>query len=306
LAAQGYDVVALDIAAPDEVLDNFWRPVSERIRFVKGDVTDSRGIETTLRREKIDSIVHAAAITSPPGDQPDRLLRLLRVNLQGSVTVLDAAWATPSVKRFIYVSSGAVYGPTHEGSSISEESPIAPDSPYGLTKCASEAAVRYAHEEGVFTTVILRLGWIYGPMERPTSARSRMSEVWHLCHCALRDGDIRINDVTAVRDWTFSGDVGQAVGALLASNSLAHRVYNLGGGDGFSTESILAILRQRFTELRISVVAAEQANVLVNTQNRRGYLDIRRLQKGVGFYPEHDIASGMDAYIAWLQETGEV
>jgi len=304
LAEQGHDVVVLDVASPDAMLESFWHPVSDRIHFVQGDISHPCVIEDLLRDQSIDSVVHAAAITTASGDEG--LARLLRVNLQGSVTMLDAARAIASVKRFIFISSGAVYGPTPEGSPISEDATIATDIAYGQAKYAIEAAVRYAHCESEFTTAVLRLGWIYGPMERPTAARTRMSEICQLCHCALREGEIRINDTSAIRDWGYSKDVGQAVEVLLSSPSVPHRVYNFSGGEGYTIARIVELLEERIPKLCVRLVPEDRANVVVNVRNRRGHLDIRRLHEDVGFTPINDMASGLDATIAWLQKKGEL
>jgi len=139
-------------------------------------------------------------------------------------------------------------------------------------------------------------------MERPTSARSRMSTIWELSHRALRGEGIRINDVDALRDWTNAEDVGKAVYSLLMQESVPHTVYNLSGGAGYATRAVLAVLQKRFLNLSYFVVPGKQANVYVNTENRRGPLSIQRLEEDVGFIPTYDLCSGLDAYVAWLKK----
>jgi len=305
LAHQGCEVLALDVTPPDNALETYWHKEEDRIRFVQSDITSKQAVEKTVKGEKIDFIVHTAAITSWNQDRLESLQRMLQVNLLGSVTMLDIARSLSSVKCFLYVSSGAVYGPTSEAVPITEKGALSPRNPYALAKCTSEALVRYAGEQRGFSTVVLRLGWIYGPMERPTSSRSRMSTIWELSHRALQEEAIRINDVEALRDWTNAEDVGKAVHLLLTQKRVSHTVYNLSGGAGYPTRAVLAVLQKRFLNLSYNVVPNKQANVHVNTENRRGPLSIQRLKEDVGFVPTYDLSSGLDAYAAWLSKKGE-
>ena len=302
LAHQGWDVLALDVTPPDSALETYWHEEQDRIRFLQSDIVCKEAVEEAVQGEKIHSIVHTAAITSWDQDRLESLQRMLRVNLLGNVMMLDIARSLSSVKSFLYISSGAVYGPTSEAMPITEDCALSPGNPYALAKCASEAVVRYAGEQEGLSTAILRLGWIYGPMERPTSARSRMSTIWELSHRALRGEGIRINDVDALRDWTNAEDVGKAVYSLLMQESVPHTVYNLSGGAGYATRAVLAVLQKRFLNLSYFVVPGKQANVYVNTENRRGPLSIQRLEEDVGFIPTYDLCSGLDAYVAWLKK----
>jgi len=304
LAHQGWEVLAVDVTPPDNALEAYWRNEKDRIRFFQSDITCKQAVEEAVQSEKIDFIVHAAAITSWDQDQLESLQRMLQVNLLGSVTMLDIARSLSSVKGFVYLSSGAVYGPTCETKPITEECALRPSNPYALAKCTSEALVHYAEEKRNFSTVVLRLGWIYGPMERPTSARSRMSIIWELSHRALRGDEIRINNVEAVRDWTHVEDVGKAVHLLLTLGHFPHAVYNLSGGEGYATRVVLAALQEQFSDLSSNVVPDEQANVHVNIQNRRGPLSIRRVKEDVAFIPTYNLYSGLDAYVTWLGKKG--
>jgi len=305
LAHQGWEVLAVDVTPPDNALEAYWRNEKDRIRFLQSDITCKQAVEEAVQGKKIEFIVHTAAITSWDQDRAESLQRMLQVNLLGSVTMLDIARSLSSVKGFVYLSSGAVYGSTRETRPITEEYALRPSNPYALAKCTSEALVRYAGEQRNFSTVVLRLGWIYGPMERPTSSRSRMSTIWELSHRALRGEEIRINDVEALRDWTNAEDVGKAVHLLLTQKRVPHTVYNLSGGAGYPTRAVLAVLQKRFLNLSYNVVPDEQANVHVNTENRRGPLSIRRLKEDLGFVPSYDLSSGLDAYVTWLGKKGE-
>ncbi len=306
LAGQGREVVVLDVTAPDAQLEKFWANDRARIHFVRGDITCVNDIENAVQGTTVKEIVHAAhrpAISSDPSEGPQQIVL---GSVLGTINMLDIARSLPSVKRFLYISSANIYGPTPESTPIVEDHPLEPTTIYGATKCASEALVRYAAGGDYFSGVILRLGWIYGPMERPSCSRTRMSTIWEVCRFAARGDQIDINDVEAIRDWTYSGDVGRIVHAVLDAGRLEHLVYNLSGGVGYSTRTVLSLLKTRFSDLSYTEVSDEQANVVINTGNRRGPLDISRLAEDVGVLPSYKLASGLDAYLAWLSDIGEI
>jgi nucleoside-diphosphate-sugar epimerase len=305
LAHQGWKILAVDVKPPDDTLETFWLNEKNRIHFLKSDITSKQSVEKAVQGERIDAIVHTAAITSWEQARPESLQRMLKVNLLGNVTMLDIARSLSSVRRFLYLSSGAVYGPTSETMPIPEECDLRPSNPYALAKCASESVVRYAEGKGNLSTVILRLGWIYGPLERPTHARSHMSTIWELSQRALREEEILINDIEAVRDWTHAEDVGKAVYSLLTLGQFPHAVYNLSGGKGYPTRAVFPILEKLFPNLSYKVVPDAQANVKLNVQNRRGPLSIQRLEEDTGFVPTYDLYSGLSSYVKWLGKKGE-
>ena len=304
LARQGHDILALDVAPPDAMVEEFWGHVRERIHFVPCDITCTEEVEHAVRSTKVDTMVHAAAMSSASSAQPEGLQRTFRVIVLGTVAMLDVARSLPALERFLYISSAAVYGPASESTPVMEELALKPASTYALAKCASEALVRYAEGKRGSVT-ILRLGWIYGPMERPTWSRSRMSTIWELCHRAKRGEQIRINDVEAIRDWTHGEDVGKAIHLLLAAKRQTHLVYNLSSGVGYPTKAVLSLLEEQFPDLSHTLVPSEQANVRIDTANRRGPLDIARLRDDVGFQPTYELSSGLKAYLAWLHDTEE-
>ena len=79
------------------------------LRWAKGDVSDKRRLLDGLREEKIDYVVQAAAITPDLARETEDMASVIRVNVLGTITTLEAA-REHNVKRFVYVSSVAVYG----------------------------------------------------------------------------------------------------------------------------------------------------------------------------------------------------
>jgi nucleoside-diphosphate-sugar epimerase len=106
----------------------------------------------------------------------------------GTVNALEFARRLPSLRCFIYVSSGAVYGEALAGTpdvSVPENGHVAPAEFYGITKYASELITRYYCRAFGLPVVGVRLSGVYGPMDRATPARNVQSMVYCLVQLAL-------------------------------------------------------------------------------------------------------------------------
>lgn len=113
----------------------------------------------------IDAVVHAAFDHLPgryrggEGDDPDRFRR---INLDGSVRLFEAA-KRAGVKRFIFLSSRAVYDGIAPGTRLTEDLSLQPASLYGEIKLSGEQALSALNAPG-FTTASLRLTGVYGDL----------------------------------------------------------------------------------------------------------------------------------------------
>lgn len=103
--------------------------------------------------EGVTDILHLGAFMSwAPADRD----RMFAVNVEGTRKLLDAASAA-GVRRFVFASSGEVYPENRpEFLPVTEEHPLRPNSPYGLTKLLGEELVRFHQRAGSMETVILR------------------------------------------------------------------------------------------------------------------------------------------------------
>jgi len=258
-ASLGNEVIGLDREPLDKTADDFLGHHRENVRFLQADVTEATCQEA------------AAAITA--NEPPDIVTQ---VNVIGTLNILDFALEV-SCKRFVLTSSGAVYGTMGEDMPIPETYSLKGQSCYALTKIAAEKLVMRQATLYELDAVIVRLGWVYGPMERPSLSRRRTSVVDRIIRLAASGREIRINDLEVVRDWTYVNDVARGIHALLKAPRLAYPVYNVSSGQSYKIKELIDVIRTFFPQLRFSLTEAGQANVFVNTENRRGPLAISRL-----------------------------
>ena len=109
LAQRGHTVICLDVASPDALVRDHIEPWAAQVTFVQGDIINEEDVERAAASD-IDKIVHAAVFTGIlPDIERDRSHSIVNINLMGTANVLDLA-RRRSVDRFVYVSSGSVYG----------------------------------------------------------------------------------------------------------------------------------------------------------------------------------------------------
>lgn len=147
------EVAAMDLRWPDG-------PV-EGVDCVRGSVLDVDDVSSLLRGA--DVVVHMAAMLGVERTERQRL-RCLNVNIEGTRCVLDGC-VKERVGRVIFASSSEVYGNVarSDGEPISEESPVHPNSVYGVSKLAGEEYVKAYHDKYGLDYTILRFFNVYGP-----------------------------------------------------------------------------------------------------------------------------------------------
>ncbi|HEY5958231.1 MAG TPA: NAD(P)-dependent oxidoreductase [Polyangiaceae bacterium] len=172
----------------------------EHVEFVKGDLLDTRSLAHAARG--VDSVVHCAAFFR--GATPEQAHA---VNDLGTQHLANAARAA-SVRRFIFTSTGLVYGSTG-GELANEDAPCAAVDAYPVSKLAAE---RFLLSVEGMDVRVLRLPFVYGdgdphieevvPFMRAFAPTQRLSVGHHV-------------------------DVAQAVARVLDAQSPSHRIYNV-------------------------------------------------------------------------------
>ena len=243
----------------------------------------------------IDLAVHAAAITPlGPGEESLRSFETVSVNVAGTARVFRAAKAR-GAQRFVYVSSGSVYGPNTSNPSLDELTPPGPTTVYGITKWAAELiALRLGALEELPTTVV-RLAQPYGPMERATSSRRLLSPIHDWCTACLRGEPLRVGDGSLARDYTYIDDVVEVV-FRLAVKTPEHQIYNVGCGIDTNLAEVLRVIRRHFPAAR-----AIPGGAYLNSNVVRAPLNPMRASKEAKWAPAYSIQQGIEAYLEWLK-----
>jgi UDP-glucose 4-epimerase len=200
-------------------------PALERgAELVEADIRDARAMLELFERVRPEVVFHLAAQIDVRHSMADPAADA-RVNVEGTINVLNAASAA-GVRRFVNSSTGgAIYG---EGQIVPapEDHPVAPIAPYGMSKfCAESYCSMFRRIHGL-STVSLRYGNVYGPRQDPLGEAGVIAI---FCGKLLEGGRPKIfGDGKQTRDYVFVGDVVDA--NLRAAELDVTGSYNVGRG----------------------------------------------------------------------------
>ncbi len=304
LAQRGRQVVCFDQVPPDGLVKAYHSAHSSSITYVQGNILDADDLRRAVVGRQITKIVHAAVFTGLRQDiERDHSRSIVDINLTGTTNLLGLAMQQ-KIERFLYVSSGSVYGEGLDPAGVlHEEDQLYPRTLYAVTKYASELLTRRFGELHGFPTVSTRLSSPYGPMERVTGHRAIMSVFYEWTRDAARGDPIRTGDRTAGRDYTYVADTAAAVCSILDSPSLTYSEYNVSSGHVHTLEEIALALK----EVRPSIRIVDDPTYEVRSfrpDAARGPMDTTRLREDLGFEPSYDLVSGIRDYLAWREASG--
>ena len=299
LARAGHQVVCFDLNGPDRLVEDFVKEIAPRVSFAQGDILDRAAVDRLGVDHSIDKIVHAAVYTVNRVELETRRSRdVVDINVSGTTNLLELA-RTMKVDRFIYVSSGAVYGAAGVGDqTLNEDTPPAPQNLYGITKYASELLTQRYGELHQFSTASVRLSTPYGPMERVTGHRAVMSVFYDWTGQALREETIRAEELHQGRDYTYVTDIAGGIRTVLDAPVLPHSIYNVTTGAWVTFREILDELSQLSPSPQIVEVDAPE----VQSQDggpSRGPLSGHRLFQDFKWTPAYSLRAGLEEYLQW-------
>jgi nucleoside-diphosphate-sugar epimerase len=308
LAEAGHRVVCFDLTPADALLRDYLKPWAQNVTFVQGDILNVKDLEQAAAFQAIDKVVHAAVFTPAQRGsmETERSRDIVNINIEGTVNLLDLA-AACNLKRFLYVSSEAVYGDPPAGMAlVHEDAPLRPRNLYAISKHTSEQLTRRYGDLHGFQTASVRLSYPYGPMERVTGHRSRMSLIYRWTGNVVRKEPIVVEDRTIGRDYTFTGDVASGIRAVLDAPTLPHDVYNLSAGRPITLEEVINALVELRPSLEVIDLLSEERPEAPErpAEESQAVRDASRIRADLGFSPSHDMTAGLKACLEWREGSG--
>ncbi len=258
-----------------------------RYEFVKGDIADPRAVRAVLAKGP-DAIVNFAAeshvdrsVHDPKG--------FITTDVLGTYELLEAA-RQHGIKRYVQISTDEVYGAVHEGRST-EQSPMAPRSPYSAAKASADHLVEaYVATYGL-PAMITRSVNNFGPYQYP-------EKLFPLFITNLIEGKkVPVyGDGKQVREWIYVEDHSRAVDAVLHRGRTGE-IYNIGTGENHENIEITRLLLQALAlhEDRIEHVKDRPGH------DTRYALDSTKLRAELTWSPETTFSDGIQQTVAWYQ-----
>lgn len=295
----GVMVVAADLLEATPAGQDLLSPVQDAVKPSLLDIRDRAAVRRLVEEERITHIVHAAAITATDEQEAANPTHIVDVNLGGTVNVLAAAIAAPSVERLINVSSSGVYSVDSANlpSPLPEDGPLDLSNLYAITKYSSELlAGRYRILSRKMTTSV-RLASVYGPLERPSASRIHTSLINRLRMAWAAGKPIRVAGPAISRDWIHVADVGRAIWLLLNAATWHHSAYNI--SSGVSTPFCELVDHFAFHGLQAHWVDDPSlADIAMRPHQMRIPLDIMRLCEDTNFAPTVELSAGIKSILS--------
>jgi UDP-glucose 4-epimerase len=237
----------IDVVVIDDLSSGHEGFVPADVPFVRGTILDGELLRETFAKHPIIGVTHIAGFKYA-GVSVRRPLHTYEQNVTGTATLL-AAMEEAGVGSIVFSSSAAVYG-TPDVELVTEDTPKAPESPYGESKLIGEWLLR---DQGVAHGVrhtSLRYFNVVGSGYLDVYDSSPHNLLPLVFDALLKDRTPRINgddyptpDGTCVRDYIHVSDLAYShvvAARRLAAGDELQAAYNLGSGDGVSVGAIMS------------------------------------------------------------------
>jgi dTDP-glucose 4,6-dehydratase len=258
--------------------------------FVQGDIAEPADVRAALELCRGPaSVVHFAA-ESHVDRSIQSGLPFVRTNVLGTQVLLDEARAR-GVERFVHVSTDEVYGSLGESGAFTEETPLAPNSPYSASKAASDLLVRAAWHTHRFPGIVTRCSNNYGPYQFPEKLIPLMIAN------ASEDRELPVyGDGLNVRDWLYVEDHCEALLAVLEGGRPGE-VYNIGGNNEYPNIAIVRLILRQLgkPESLIRFVKDRPGH------DRRYAIDASKIRAELGWEPRHRFEDALPLTSRWYQ-----
>lgn len=288
-----YQVINLDSLTYAGNLDNLTGVAGNPgYQFVRGDITD-RSCLDNIFTQGIDAVINFAAET-----HVDRSITgagvFIRTNVLGVQELLEAA-RRHNVQRFLQVSTDEVYGSLGENGFFTEETSLAPGSPYSASKAAADLLALAYYRTFSVPVSITRCSNNYGPYQFPEKLIPLMVTN------ALEDRPLPLyGDGLHVRDWLHVLDHCRALDLVLHRGKPGE-VYNIGGNNEWANMEIIRLILAELDkpESLIKYVPDRPGH------DRRYAINAAKVKEELGWRPVYAFEQGLKDTINWYRANKE-
>jgi GDPmannose 4,6-dehydratase len=298
LLEEGYEVTGLvrPGSSPYENLD----AVEDRIDLHEADLLNQASLAQALRAARPHEVYNLAAPSFVPAtwEQPVQTAEFAAV---GATSLLEAIRIVDPSIRFYQASSSEIFGDPAE-SPQTEDTPLAPVTPYGVAKAYAHFSARsYRHMYGLYACS----GILYNHESPRRPLKFLPRKVAHgaaAISLGLED-ELVLGDLDAARDWGYAGDYVRAMWLMVQQDEPDDYVISSG-----ESHSVRELVECAFAHVDLDW----QEHVRVDLALQRGAAELHRLvgnpakaRERLGWEPEVDFTNLVhllvDADLARLQ-----
>lgn len=305
LQQHDYELVNLDLLTYAGNLDNL-KGVKDhpRYTFIQGDIRDRKLVEELFETYGFDTVINFAAESHVDRsiDEPEIFLT---TNIIGTQILLDTAkkyWklhpedrysrAFKEGVKYIQISTDEVYGALGSTGLFTEETPLAPNSPYSASKASADMMVRAYYETYGMPINITRCSNNYGPYQHVEKLIPLM-----ITKCQKEESLPVYGDGMQVRDWLYVEDHCSAIDTVLHKGQVGE-VYNIGGNNEKANMEIVK---------RIIKSLGKSEALITHVQDRPGHdrryaIDNHKIMTELGWQPKYTFEEGIEKTIRWYSQ----
>ncbi len=259
------------------------------------ELLDAAAVAAAVSAASPAAIYHLAGVAHV-GDSWANAEETFAGNVLGTSNLFDALVANGQICRVLVTGSATIYEPSP--TALTEDSPIAPNTPYGTSKLAQEMVALAAWRDHGVPALVTRSFNHIGPLQSPTFAASGFARQLARIEAGLAPPVISVGNLEAQRDIADVRDTVRAYVALMRDGRPGH-VYNVCSG---RTISIRQVLDGLVARVAIPVTVALDPARMRPADTPVVLGSHARLTADTGWVPTHPLDDTLDALLAYWRE----
>jgi len=262
----------------------------KNFQLIETDIRDENSLNELFSRNKIDLVIHLAAMAGVrPSIEDPKLYN--EVNITGTVNLLEEC-KKHEIGKFIFASSSSVYG-NNKKVPFCESDPVDhPISPYASTKKAGELICHTYHHLEKMSIACLRFFTVYGPRQRPDLAIIKFTRR------ILEGKSIPVfGDGSTRRDYTYIDDIIDGIIKTIdhVNSGWKFDVFNLGESRSIELNKMISVIEDELGRKAVKEFHPMQPGDVNVT-----YADISKSRKILDYDPQTDFENGIKKFVEWL------
>lgn len=302
LLEEGNKVVVIDN------FNNFYNPQikennikhnlsNQNYKLERIDIRDAKEVDRVFAENKIDNIMHLAAMAGVRLSIEDPVL-YQEVNCLGSQNILEAM-KKHGVKNIVFASSSSVYGNTKTVPFKETDIVDYAISPYAATKKANEVMNHVYHKLFGFNVIMLRFFTVYGERQRPDLAINKFTRM------ILEDKPIPVfGDGSTSRDYTYVKDIIDGITKSLTyveEHENVYEILNLGESEPITLKEMIETI-----EKAVGKKAKIDRKPMQPGDVDRTYADITKAKQLIGYAPKTSFRQGIQNFVDWYKKNNKL
>ena len=256
------------------------------------DLHDRQAVREAIARLRPAQVYHCAGSPHVAHSWQDTATPLAN-NVIGTHHLLEALGAAGGPARILIPGSGTIYAPSSDA--VNEAHPLAPSSPYAVSKLAQEQLGLRAILEDRLEVIVTRSFNHTGPRQAAAFAAPSMARQIARIERGEMEPVLKMGNLAASRDFTDVRDVVRAY-ALLMERGVSGTIYNVASGVGRTIQSLLdGLLARSRVPVRVerdpALMRPNDVPVLVG--------DPSRLKAATGWTPEIEVDRMLDDLLTY-------